>query len=59
MFGRILGKVVGLPLRVANAPFAIIAKATDNDDIDEAQPLREVARFLERTIEDSIDDEDD
>lgn len=59
MFGRILGKVVGLPLRVANVPFAILAKATDNDDLDEAQPLREAARFVEKAIEDSIDEEDD
>ena len=61
MFGRILGKVVGTPLRIINAPVKIIDKTLEaldplDDSYDMNGSIKRSISSLEDFIEDSIDD---
>lgn len=58
MFGRLLGKVLALPVRVVNAPVRAVMKLADAEDAV-PDPLGEVADTIERTTRELIDDDED
>jgi len=53
MLGRLLGKVVAAPLRIANIPLKVADKITglDEDGDTFAWPLEQVAEAIEETGE--------
>lgn len=57
MIGRILGKIVALPVRVAAVPFRIIDRTvgTDAADCTPGTMLRDLGKAVERSIEEVID----
>lgn len=57
MFGRLIGKVVALPVRVANLPFAVIDKLAA-DDIGDCTPLGPIADAVEDAVAEAMGDDE-
>lgn len=57
MFGRILGKIVAAPLRIANLPLAISDKLIGGDG--DPAGIKEVAKAVEDEVADSFGEEDE
>ena len=68
MFGKLLGKALSLPVRIANLPAQVIDATGDvldggdgrvkDDDRIVSKPLDIVADFIEGVCEDAIDDDE-
>lgn len=60
MFGELLGKALALPLRVLDAPFAVLEKITGDPSMGqpEIRPFRSAANAVEQGVEGAIDGED-
>ena len=57
MFGRLLGKVAALPIRIANLPFTVIDKVVADDGID-FTPLGGLADAVEESVAEALGDDD-
>ncbi len=58
MFGRLIGKALALPLRVANVPFAVVNKLTDGE-FDDVNLLGAPADAIEESVAEALGDGED
>ncbi len=62
MFGRLLGKIITAPIRIANIPLKLVDKAVHTmeggywDGDITALPLKKTAETIEDAIESAMDD---